>query len=66
MMTRLKPYDEYFSKENLESLKRSIAQSERGEVISFTMDELEAMETGEIPKRAMDFLNQYKRGSVHG
>lgn len=58
----LRPYDDYYSGENLARIKRSIAQAERGEVISFTMAELEAMETGEIPQRAVDFLEQYKRG----
>jgi len=56
----LKPYDDYYTGENLKKLKRSISQSERGETISFTMSELEAMETGEIPKRAIDFLNKHK------
>jgi DNA-damage-inducible protein J len=56
----LKPYDDYYTGENLESLKRSIAQSERGEVISFTMTELKAMEDGEIPQRALDFLEKHR------
>ena len=56
----LKPYDDYYTGENLRRLKRSIDQSERGEVISFTMEELEAMETGEIPQRAIDFLEKHK------
>jgi len=56
----LKPYDEYYTGENLSRLKRSISQAERGEVISFTMAELESMETGEIPQRALDFLNRRK------
>ena len=59
----LKPYDDYYTGENLERLKRSIAQSERGDVIAFTMAELEAMETGEVPQRAIDFLNKH-RGDV--
>jgi DNA-damage-inducible protein J len=57
----LKPYDDYYTGENLIRLKRSIAQSERGEVIAFTMEELEAMEDGEVPQRAIDFLKQHKR-----
>ncbi|MCL2634723.1 MAG: type II toxin-antitoxin system RelB/DinJ family antitoxin [Oscillospiraceae bacterium] len=56
----LKPYDDYYTGENLKKLKRSMAQSNRGETISFTMSELEAMETGEIPQRALDFLNKHK------
>ena len=49
-------YDEYFNPYNLRVLRDSIAQAERGDVISFTMSELKAMETGEIPQRALDFL----------
>jgi len=60
----LKPYDDYYTGENLARLKRSMAQSERGEVIGFTMAELEAMETGEIPQRAKDFLKQKQGGSA--
>ena len=56
----LKPYDDYYTGENLARLKRSIAQSERGETISFTMDELIAMETGDVPQRAIDFSEKYK------
>ena len=56
----LKAYDDYYTGENLARLKRSIAQSERGETISFTMAELKAMETGEVPQRALDFLAKYK------
>ena len=54
-------YDEYFNPHNLKILRESIAQSERGEIISFTMSELEAMETGEIPQRAIDFLEAHGR-----
>jgi len=56
----LKPYDEYYTGENLARLKRSMEQSERGEVISFSIAELEAMETGQIPQRAMEFLEKHK------
>jgi len=56
----LKPYDDYYTGENLKKLKRSIEQSDRGENISFSMTELEAMESGEIPQRAIDFLNKHK------
>ena len=62
----LRPYDDYYTGENLARLKRSIAQSERGEVITFTMAELEAMETGEIPQRALDFLEKYKGERSNG
>jgi len=57
----LKPYDDYFSGENLEKLNESIKQSERGEVISLTMDELKAMETNDPPQRVMEFLHKYKK-----
>ena len=40
-------------------LMESIAQAERGEVISFTMAELKAMEDGEIPQRAIDFMEAH-------
>ena len=53
-------YYEYFTPEIMERLLQSKAQTERGEVISFSMSELEAMEDGEIPQRAIDFLNQRK------
>ena len=56
----LKAYDEYYTGENLERLKRSMEQSERGLTISFTMDELEAMADGEVPQRALDFLEKHK------
>jgi DNA-damage-inducible protein J len=60
MPFELKPYDDYYTGENLTRLKQSVEQSKRGEVITFTMAELEAMETGEIPKRALDFINKNK------
>ena len=61
----LKPYDEYYIGENLARLKRSMEQSQRGEVITFTMAELEAMETGEIPQRAIDFLEKHKAANAN-
>ena len=60
----LKAYDDYYTGENLSRLKRSIAQAERGEVITFTMAELEAMENGEVPQRALEFLATHKEGCV--
>jgi len=54
-------YEEYFNPYNLKILRESIAQAERGEVITFTMSELEAMETGEIPQRAINFLEAHGR-----
>ena len=56
----LKPYDDYYTGENLKRLRRSVEQADRGEIISFTMDELFAMESGEIPQRALDFLAKHK------
>jgi len=61
----LKAYDDYYTGENLSSLKRSMAQSERGETITFTMDELIAMETGEFSQRGLDFLAKHKREPVN-
>jgi DNA-damage-inducible protein J len=57
----LKPYEDYYTGENMVRLKRSIAQAERGEVITFSMAELEAMESGEIPRRALDFMKACKK-----
>ena len=57
-------YNEYFNPYNMKILRESIAQAERGEVITFTMAELEAMETGEIPQRALDFLEKHKVAHV--
>ena len=54
-------YNEYFNPHNLKVLRESIAQAERGEVITFTMSELEAMESGEIPQRAIDFMETHGR-----
>ena len=56
----LKPYDEYYTGENLTRLQRSMEQSQRGEVITFTMADLEAMESGAIPQHAIDFLEKRK------
>ena len=53
-------YNEYFTPEIMERLLQSKAQTERGEVITFSISELEAMEEGEIPQRAIDFLKQRK------
>ena len=54
-------YDEYFTPKMVESIKRSIAQADRGEMISFTMDELYAMEDGEIPQRAIEFMEAHRK-----
>jgi DNA-damage-inducible protein J len=62
----LKAYDDYYTGENLVRLKRSIAQSERGLTINFSMDELEAIENGEIPQRALIFLAKHKESVNNG
>ena len=54
-------YNEYFNPHNMKVLEESFKQTERGEIITFSMAELEAMEEGEIPQRAIDFLNKYKK-----
>jgi len=61
----LKAHDDYYTGENLVRLKRSTAQSEQGLTISFAMEELEAMETGDIPQRGLDFLEQHKGELIH-
>jgi len=59
--TREEKYDEYFTPQVVQSILRSVEQAERGEIINFTMDELIAMETGDVPQRALDFLAKYKK-----
>ena len=55
-------YNEYFNPYNIKILKESVAQAERGEVITFSMAELKAMETsGEIPQRAIAFMEAHKK-----
>jgi DNA-damage-inducible protein J len=54
-------YNEYFTPQIVESIKKSITQAERGEMITFSMKELEAMENGEIPQRALDFMETHKK-----
>ena len=49
-------YIEYFNPHNMRILTESLSQIERGETISFTLAELQAMETGDIPQKAIDFL----------
>ena len=41
----LKPYDDYYNGERLQRVMRSVAQAERGEVVTKTIAELEAMES---------------------
>ena len=49
-------YDEYFNPHNMKVLMESLSQVKRGETISFTLAELQAMENGEIPQKAINFL----------
>ncbi|MCL1988662.1 MAG: hypothetical protein FWG64_11955 [Firmicutes bacterium] len=53
--------DPYFTPEILARLAESEENFRNGRTISFTMEELRAMETGEIPQRAIDFENKYKQ-----
>ena len=57
-------YNEYFNEYNVKILKESIAQAERGEIITFSIDELFAMEDGEIPQRAIDFLEKHMKSET--
>ena len=40
----LKPYDDYYTRQRLERILHSKAQAERGEIVTKTLAELEAME----------------------
>ena len=42
----LKPYDDYYTGKRLDRILCSVAQAERGEIITKTITELEAMENG--------------------
>jgi DNA-damage-inducible protein J len=57
-------YNEYFTPQTVERILKSEKQAERGEVITFTLAELEAMETGEIPQRALDFIESHKKAGT--
>jgi len=54
-------YKEYFTPQTVGKILHSIEQAERGELITFTMAELEAMEEGEIPQRAIDFMEAHRK-----
>ena len=54
-------YQEYLNPHNLLKLSQSIAQVESGDSLTLTIAELEAMEDGAIPQRALDFLETHKR-----
>jgi DNA-damage-inducible protein J len=53
-------YNEYFTPQVLEQIARSEKQAERGQMITFSLDELKEMENGEIPQRAIDFKANHK------
>ena len=40
----LKPFDDYYTGERLKRIRHSIAQAERGEIVTKTLAELESME----------------------
>ena len=54
-------YNDYFTPDVVKSILESAEQFKRGEYISFSLDELIAMEDGEIPQRAIDFLESRKK-----
>jgi len=55
--------DPYFTPEIMAGIKESEEQYARGEYITFSMAEFDKMaETGEVPQRAIDFLNKYGQG----
>jgi len=61
LKTAEEKYNEYFTPSVLKELEESYEQARRGEIITFTIDELIAMEGGEIPQRAIDFLKAHKK-----
>jgi DNA-damage-inducible protein J len=54
-------YKDYFNPHNMKILMESLEQAEHGDVITFSLAELEAMENGDTPQRAIDFLEKHKR-----
>ena len=54
-------YNEYFTPEMVRSILDAEERMKQGNYISFTFDELLAMEDGDIPQRAIDFLNANKK-----
>ena len=53
--------NEYFTPQTVKGILHSVQQAERGEMITFSMTELEAMEKGKIPKRAKDFMEANRK-----
>ena len=54
-------YNEYFTPEMVKSILVAEEQFKQNNYITFTMDELIEMENGDIPKRAIDFIESNKR-----
>ena len=59
--TSAEEYTEYFSPEIVRSILESAERIKQGESITFSIDELIAMEDGDIPQRALDFLESHKK-----
>ena len=57
-------YNEYFTPQTVKGILRSVQQVERGEMITFSIAELEAMENGEIPRRVKDFLEASRKVEI--
>ncbi|MCL2060569.1 MAG: type II toxin-antitoxin system RelB/DinJ family antitoxin [Oscillospiraceae bacterium] len=54
-------YNDYFSPDVVKSILKSAEHIKRGESITFTIEELIAMEDGNIPQRAIDFMESHKK-----
>jgi len=54
-------YNEYFTPEMVKSIIEAEESIKRGNSITFTIDELLAMEDGDIPQRAKAFLKTNKK-----
>ncbi|MCL2152573.1 MAG: type II toxin-antitoxin system RelB/DinJ family antitoxin [Oscillospiraceae bacterium] len=54
-------YNDYFTPDVVKNILESAEQFKRGEYITFSLDELIAMEDGDIPQRAIDFLESHKK-----
>ena len=59
--TKEEEYNDYFTPDVVKCILESAERMKRGECITFTMDELLAMEDGDIPQRAIDFLESHKK-----
>ena len=54
-------YNDYFTPDVVKNILKSAEQIKRGESITFTIDELIAMEDGNIPRRAIEFMESHKK-----